>query len=81
MFHVAAGSIKRVMYTSSCAGVWTRRLGIPGHGDLYAAVPLALSEAFFVLNLLACFMHQIFELVDGPYQPVRMNSPPQPLSG
>ena len=41
------------------------------HSDLYAAVPLALSEAFFVLNLLACFMHQIFELVDGPYQPVR----------
>ena len=77
-----------------------------GHGDKY------LSEAFFVLNLLAYFMHQIFELVDGLYQQVRagfgsrrefwgavratfrlflfpswdqvlvrMNSPPQPLSG
>ena len=77
-----------------------------GHGDKY------LSEAFFLLNLLAYFMHQIFELVDGLYQQVRagfgsrrefwgavratfrlflfpswdqvlvrMNSPPQPLSG
>ena len=36
-----------------------------GHGDRY------LSEAFFVLNLLAFFMHQIFELVDGLYQRVR----------
>ena len=36
-----------------------------GHGDQH------LSEAFFVLNLLAFFMHQIFELVDGLYQPVR----------
>ena len=30
-----------------------------------------LSEAFFTLNLLAFFMHQIFELVDGLYQRVR----------
>ena len=36
-----------------------------GHGDRY------LSEAFFVLNLLAFFLHQIFELVDGLYQQVR----------
>ena len=36
-----------------------------GHGDKY------LSETFFVLNLLAFFMHQIFELVDGLYQQVR----------
>ena len=38
-----------------------------GHGDQH------LSEAFFVLNLnlLAFFMHQIFELVDGLYQRVR----------
>ena len=27
--------------------------------------------AFFTLNLLAFFMHQIFELVDGLYQQVR----------
>ena len=71
-----------------------------------------MSEAFFVPGLLACFMHRIFELVDGLYQQVRagfgsrrefwgairatfrlflfrswdqvlvrMNSPPQPLSG
>ena len=36
-----------------------------GHGDRH------LSEAFFTLNLLAFFMHQIFELVDGLYQRVR----------
>ena len=36
-----------------------------GHGDQH------LAEAFFVLNLLAFFMHQIFELVDGLYQRVR----------
>ena len=36
-----------------------------GHGDRH------LSEAFFTLNLLAFFMHQIFELVDGLYQQVR----------
>ena len=36
-----------------------------GHGDQH------LSEAFFVLNLLAFFMHQIFDLVDGLYQRVR----------
>ena len=30
-----------------------------------------LSEAFFVLNILAFFMHQIFELVDGLYQMAR----------
>ena len=30
-----------------------------------------LSETLFVLNLLAFFMHQIFELVDGLYQRVR----------
>ena len=36
-----------------------------GHGDRH------LSEALFVLNLLAFFMHQIFELVDGMYQRVR----------
>ena len=35
-----------------------------GHGQQH------LSEAFFVLNLLAFFMHQIFELVDGLYQRV-----------
>ena len=28
-----------------------------------------LSEAFFTLNPIAFFMHQIFELVDGLYQP------------
>ena len=28
-------------------------------------------QALFVLNLLAFFMHQIFELVDGLYQRVR----------
>ena len=44
-------------------------------GDKY------LSEAFFVPGLLTYFMHRIFELVDGLYQQVRMNSPPQPLSG
>ena len=36
-----------------------------GHGDQH------LSEAFFTLNLLAFFIHQIFELVDGLYQRVR----------
>ena len=36
-----------------------------GHGHQY------LAEAFFTLNLLAFFMHQIFELVDGLYQRVR----------
>ena len=36
-----------------------------GHGDQH------LSEAFFTLNLLAFFMHQIFQLVDGLYQRVR----------
>ena len=36
-----------------------------GHGDRH------LAEAFFTLNLLAFFMHQIFELVDGLYQQVR----------
>ena len=36
-----------------------------GHGHQH------LSEAFFVLNLLTFFMHQIFELVDGLYQRVR----------
>ena len=36
-----------------------------GHGHHY------LSEALFTLNLLAFFMHQIFELVDGLYQRVR----------
>jgi len=36
-----------------------------GHGKQY------LSEAFFVLNLLAFFMHQILELVDELYQQVR----------
>jgi hypothetical protein len=36
-----------------------------GHGKRY------LSEAFFVLNLLAFFMHQIFELVDELYQQAR----------
>ncbi len=36
-----------------------------GHGRQH------LSEAFFVLNLLAFFMHQIFDLVDGLYQRVR----------
>ena len=36
-----------------------------GHGHQH------LSEAFFVLNLLAFFMHQIFDLVDGLYQRVR----------
>ena len=33
-----------------------------GHGHQH------LSETLFVLNLLAFFMHQIFELVDGLYQ-------------
>jgi len=36
-----------------------------GHGAQY------LSEAFFVLNLLAFFVHQILELVDELYQQVR----------
>ena len=36
-----------------------------GHGDQH------LAEAFFTLNLLAFFMHQIFQLVDGLYQRVR----------
>ena len=36
-----------------------------GHGHQH------LSEAFFVVNLLAFFMHQIFDLVDGLYQRVR----------
>ena len=36
-----------------------------GHGDQH------LSEAFFTLNLIAFFIHQIFELVDGLYQRVR----------
>ena len=36
-----------------------------GHGHQH------LSEAFFVLNLLTFFMHQIFALVDGLYQRVR----------
>ena len=36
-----------------------------GHGHQH------LSEAFFVLNLLAFLMHQIFDLVDGLYQRVR----------
>ena len=34
------------------------------HGDQH------LSEAFFTLNLIAFFIHQIFELVDGLYQRV-----------
>jgi hypothetical protein len=33
-----------------------------GHGRQY------LSEALFLLNLLAFFFHQIFELLDGLYQ-------------
>jgi len=36
-----------------------------GHGSQY------LSEALFLLNLLAFFFHQIFELVDGLYQQAR----------
>ena len=36
-----------------------------GHGKQY------LSEAFFVLNILAFFMHQIFELVDELYRQAR----------
>ena len=36
-----------------------------GHGKQY------LSEAFFMLNILAYFMHQIFELVDELYQQAR----------
>jgi hypothetical protein len=36
-----------------------------GHGTQY------LSEAFFMLNLLAYFVHQILELVDELYQQVR----------
>jgi hypothetical protein len=36
-----------------------------GHGHTY------LSEAFFVLNLLAFFVHQLLELVDELYQQVR----------
>jgi len=36
-----------------------------GHGSQY------LSEAFFMLNLLAFFVHQILELVDELYQQVR----------
>ncbi len=36
-----------------------------GHGKEY------LSEAFFVLNLLAFFVHQIMSLVDGLYQKAR----------
>ena len=54
---------------------WPRKVGFSGrlhhlehnfgHGDQH------LSEAFFTLNLLAFFMHQIFDLVDGLYQRVR----------
>ena len=36
-----------------------------GHGESY------LSEAFFVLNILAFFFHQIFEIVDQLYQQAR----------
>ena len=36
-----------------------------GHGKQY------LSEAFFVLNLIAFFMHQIFQLTDRQYQKCR----------
>ena len=36
-----------------------------GHGHQY------LSEALFLLNLLAFFFHQIFEIVDGLYQQAR----------
>ena len=36
-----------------------------GHGKQY------LSETFFLLNLLAFLMHQIFQLVDGLYQKAR----------
>jgi hypothetical protein len=36
-----------------------------GHGEKY------LSEAFFILNLLAFFVHQILELVDQLYQKTR----------
>ena len=36
-----------------------------GHGQQY------LSEAFFVLNLIAFFMHQIFRLTDRLYQKCR----------
>jgi hypothetical protein len=36
-----------------------------GHGKQY------LSESFFLLNLLAFLMHQIFQLVDGLYQIAR----------
>jgi hypothetical protein len=36
-----------------------------GHGRQY------LSEALFLLNLLAFFFHQIFEIVDGLYQQAR----------
>ena len=36
-----------------------------GHGESY------LSEAFFVLNILAFFMHQIFQIVDQLYQQAR----------
>ena len=36
-----------------------------GHGETY------LSEALFVLNILAFFMHQIFEIVDQLYQQAR----------
>lgn len=36
-----------------------------GHGENH------LSEAFFILNLLAFFFHQIFQLTDGMYQEAR----------
>lgn len=36
-----------------------------GHGDKY------LSEAFFILNLLAFFVHQVLEMVDELYRKVR----------
>ena len=36
-----------------------------GHGERY------LSEAFFILNTLAFFLHQIYALVDGLYQKAR----------
>lgn len=36
-----------------------------GHGEQH------LSEAFFLLNLLAFFFHQIFEMADGLYQQAR----------
>ena len=59
---------------------WVNEMGLNGRADSPTANYMEhnfghakqhLSEAFFVLNILAFFMHQIFELVDGLYGQAR----------